>query len=48
MGLSGHTDTVYGLAYSSDGTRLATASRDATARVWDAATGKQLLRKGIM
>jgi WD40 repeat protein len=29
-------------AYSLDGTRIVTASRDRTARVWDARTGVQL------
>jgi RNA polymerase sigma factor (sigma-70 family) len=40
--LEGHADDVYALAYSRDGTRLATASRDGTVFVWDAATGKKL------
>jgi WD40 repeat protein len=38
------SDEVAGLAYSPDGTRLATASYDFTARVWDVASGKELLR----
>ena len=29
--------------YSPDGTRIATASSDSTVRIWDAATGVQLL-----
>ena len=29
-------------AYSPDGTRIVTASRDKTARIWDARTGAQL------
>ena len=29
-------------AFSPDGTRIVTASDDSTARVWDAATGKEL------
>ena len=41
--LSGHFTTVTTVAWSPDGSRLATASRDQTARVWDAATGKELL-----
>jgi WD40 repeat protein len=37
-----HQDTVRSAAFSSDGTRVVTASMDKTARVWDAATGKPL------
>jgi WD40 repeat protein len=33
--VQGHSRQVFGLAFSRDGTRLATAGRDATARVWD-------------
>lgn len=43
MSFSGHTNAIYDEAYSPDGTRLATVSRDRTARIWDAATGKALL-----
>jgi WD40 repeat protein len=35
---------VYRVAFSPDGTRLATASLDRTAKVWDAASGEELLR----
>jgi WD40 repeat protein len=38
--LKGHTDTVYGVAYSADGRLLASASGDRTARIWDLATGR--------
>jgi hypothetical protein len=41
--LRGHTAGLYRIAYSPDGKRLATASIDKTAKVWDAATGKELL-----
>ncbi|WP_084338825.1 WD40 repeat domain-containing protein [Actinomadura oligospora] len=37
--MRGHSDVVRGLAWSPDGRRIATASRDGTARIWDAATG---------
>jgi WD40 repeat protein len=40
--LIGHTDLVVGVAFSPDGTLLATASRDGTARLWDPATGDRL------
>jgi WD40 repeat protein len=37
--LDGHRDMVKGAAYLPGGKRLVTASRDRTARVWDAASG---------
>jgi WD40 repeat protein len=40
--LSGHAGAVNSAAFSPDGTRIVTASADKTARIWDAATGKQL------
>lgn len=40
--LQGHADGVVSIAFSPDGIRLATASRDGTARVWDAGTGEEI------
>src|SRR6202012_5288770 len=41
----GHGDSViYDAAWNRDGTRVVTASADQTARVWDAATGKEIIK----
>ena len=40
--LSGHWHWVFSVAWSPDGTKLASGSRDETVRIWEAATGKQL------
>ena len=37
-----HQDEVYDAAFSPDGARILTASRDKTAKLWDAASGKLL------
>ena len=39
-----HSGKVYRVVFSPDGKQLATASRDNTARLWDAATGRELQR----
>jgi len=41
--MSGHTGVVSSVVFSPDGKRLATASYDGTAKVWDAASGQELL-----
>ena len=41
--LRGHNAAVYSVAWSPDGKRLATTSIDKTAKVWDAASGRELL-----
>ena len=40
--LQGHTDSVYSVSFSPDGTTLASGSVDDTIRLWDVATGRQL------
>jgi len=39
-----HGDVVRDVAFSPDGTRIATASDDKTARVWEAAGGHEHVR----
>ncbi|QJW93766.1 WD40 repeat domain-containing serine/threonine protein kinase [Frigoriglobus tundricola] len=39
--LKGHTSFVRSASFGPDGTRVVTASEDGTARVWDAATGRE-------
>lgn len=41
--LLGHTGPVAGLCYSTEGSRLLSASLDGSARLWDVAAGKQLM-----
>jgi WD40 repeat protein/predicted Ser/Thr protein kinase len=40
--LRGHTGGIHGLAFSPDGTRLASSSLDGTLKVWDVTTGQVL------
>jgi len=41
--LRGHLDCVWSIAWSPDGSKMATASWDKTAKVWEAGTGGELL-----
>ena len=41
---SGHTGAVYGVAITPDGKRVVSGSTDGSARVWDIASGKDLIR----
>src|SRR5207248_812541 len=41
--LKGHTDSVLTVAYSADGKRLASASKDQTVKVWNATNGQETL-----
>ena len=40
--LSGHSDGVESCAYSPDGARIVSGSRDKTLKIWDAKTGKEI------
>ncbi|HMC65516.1 MAG TPA: WD40 repeat domain-containing protein, partial [Gemmataceae bacterium] len=37
-----HSDFIHALAFSADGSRLATAGHDGTVKIWDTATGREL------
>ncbi len=43
MTLTGHTGGVRRVAFSPDGSRIASASLDCTVKIWDAATGHEIL-----
>lgn len=42
--VTGHDDTVEDMAWSPDGSKFATTSRDGTLRIWDAGTRTELLK----
>jgi WD40 repeat protein/serine/threonine protein kinase len=43
LAITGHSDHVFSAAFSSDGRRIITASRDKTAGTWDAVSGRRML-----
>jgi WD40 repeat protein len=45
--LRGHVNRLTSVAYSPDGTSIATASWDGTVRIWNATTGEELRRLGL-
>ena len=43
MTLSGHEEPIPDITFSPDGVRIATASQDGTVKIWDAASGKEII-----
>ncbi len=41
--LRGHTEAITSMAYSPDGRRLASVAHDGTVKLWDSATGREIL-----
>jgi WD40 repeat protein len=48
LSIPAHTDTIWSIAYSPDGTRFATASQDGTAKVWEASSGKEIFTFNVL
>ena len=40
--LTGHSDSVYSVAYSPDGKHIVSGSGDKTVKIWDSTTGKEV------
>ena len=40
--LTGHTSTVFSVAFSRDGTRIVSGSFDRSVKIWDAETGAEV------